>query len=84
MGNKKSSPKTEQSGDSDVNIINTQDFHTELHLDHELKLWVIIFLISLQLAVTVYKVIAKRERKKAARMMARSIAHLNEVVTQKD
>lgn len=83
MGNQKSSPKTEQSDDSDVDIINTKELHTDLHLDHELKLWVVIILISLQFTVTAYKLIAKRERKKEARMMAKSIAHLNEVVVQK-
>lgn len=54
MGNEKSSPKVEQEGDHDLTIINTQEVHTDFHLSHELKLNLILGLLVLQLALTLY------------------------------
>jgi heme/copper-type cytochrome/quinol oxidase subunit 4 len=82
MGNQKSSPKVNQEGDHDLTIINTQEVHTDFHLSHELKLNIILGLLVVQLVLALYKTLVKRERKRATRIAAKSIANLNEVITQ--
>lgn len=84
MGNQKSSPAVKQSGDGEVTIINNQDIHTEFHIGHETKLLIIIAIVSLQLVITIYKFVAKRERRQAAQRMAKSVANLAEVTVQRD
>ncbi|KXJ30248.1 hypothetical protein RP20_CCG002782 [Aedes albopictus] len=79
MGNQKSNPKTEQNGDSDITIINNQDQHTEMLLAHEWKIVVILVIVGLQLAVTLYVLFMKREKRRASKIAARSIAALNQV-----
>lgn len=80
MGNNKSNPETSQSDDADLTIINNQDVHTEFHLGQEQKWWIIIIIVLLQLVVTIHKLVAKMERRKAIRRMAMSMANLSEVV----
>lgn len=82
MGNEKSSPKVTQNGDHDINIINTQEVHTNFHIDHEQKLLIIMILVIIQLSITVYKLLAKREKRKVIRNNARSMANLNEIAVQ--
>lgn len=81
MGNTKSSPENNQDGDLNVNIVNTQEQHTNLHLDHEQKLWLITVIVIIQLALTIYKLITKRARKRAVKSVSRSMANLAEVIT---
>lgn len=82
MGNQKSSPKVSQEGDHDLTIINTQEVHTDFFLSHELKLNIIIGLLILQLVLALYKMLVKREKRRATRIAAKSLANLNEVSTQ--
>ncbi|KXJ30261.1 hypothetical protein RP20_CCG006367 [Aedes albopictus] len=84
MGNQKSSPAIKQSGDGDLTIINNQELHTEFHIGHDEKLLIIIILVSIQLVVMLYKLISKRERRRAANRIAKSMANLTEVTVQKD
>lgn len=71
-------------GDGNTTIINNQEVHTEFLEGHQEKLWIIITRVSLQLAVMLYKYIAKRERRRAANRIAKSMANLTEVTVQKD
>lgn len=84
MGNQKSSPAIKQSGDGDLTIINNQELHTGFHIGHDEKLLIIIILVSIQLVVMLYKLISKRERRRAANRIAKSMANLTEVTVQKD
>lgn len=68
MGNQKSSPSAKNSGDGDNIIMNTQEIHTEMHDAHELKLWIILCLISLQVFYTAFKVMQKHIKRKTMKM----------------
>ena len=69
----------EQNGYSDIAIINTQDLHTEMLMAHEWKITVILIIVGLQLIITVYVLLLKREKRRAAKLAAKSIAAINNV-----
>lgn len=71
-----------QEGDHDLTIINTQEVHTDFHLSHDIKLNIIIGLMALQLVLALYRTIVKRERKRANKIAAKSLANLNEVISK--
>lgn len=55
MGNNKSSPRVETSGNKDTTIINTQEFITELHDAHALKLWIILVVVPTNAVISEHK-----------------------------
>lgn len=80
MGNLKSKV-VNQDDDHDLTIINTQEVHTDFHISHELKLN-IIGLLVLQVLLTLYKLLVKRERKRANKLSVRSVADLKDVLSK--
>lgn len=78
MGNKKSTPSAEIKGDKDTVIINTQEVHSEHHEQHELKLWLILCLVSIQVMYLGYKILQKRIKRKTLQL-AKSLNHLDTV-----
>lgn len=48
MGNEKSSPEVKNTGNHDLTIIDTQEVHTDLHLSHDIKLNIIIGLVTVR------------------------------------
>lgn len=70
----KSNSKTvENSGDPQVIILNQLEAHAEMHVSHEQKLIVIMIVVILQFAMTLYVIYRKHTRKealKAAKSMA--------------
>lgn len=79
MGNKKSTPASEITGDKNIAIINTQEVHTNYHEDHELKLNIILILVAIQLTIVIYKAWQKRLKTKAYRKARNSIATISQV-----
>lgn len=78
MGNKKSTPSAEIKGDKDTVIINTQELHSEHHEQHELKLWLILCLVSIQVMYLGYKILQKRIKRKTLQL-AKSLNQLDTV-----
>lgn len=78
MGNKKSTPSAEIKGDKDTVIINTQELHSEHHEQHELKLWLILCLVSIQVMYLGYKILQKRIKRKTLKL-AKSLNQLDTV-----
>ena len=72
------SRSVETKGDAQVNIINALEAHSEAHDGHELKLWTIIALVALLLAIIVHREYTRRVKKRAI-ITARSMARLDEV-----
>ena len=64
------------SGDAQVNVINTLEGHTVAHDNHELKLWVILVAVIMQLLFLSYKE-HQRAAKKRALKAAISVAKLD-------
>lgn len=78
MGNKKSTPSAEIKGDKDTVIINTQEVHSEHHEQHELKLWLILCLVSIQVMYLGYKILQKMIKRKTLQL-AKSLNQLDTV-----
>lgn len=76
---KPQSKSTSVNGDPQVNIINQLEEHSVLHEDHALKLWILLTLNIIQIAVTVYKWHEKRVRRKAYEKGMKSSEVLNKV-----
>lgn len=55
MGQSQSKSKVERNGDPKVRAINNQLLHTELFENHELLLWLIFGVVTIQLALTMYQ-----------------------------
>ena len=64
------------SGDAQVNVINTLEDHTVAHDSHELKLWIILGAVIAQLLLLLYKE-HQRAAKKRALKAAVSVAKLD-------
>lgn len=73
---KPQSKNVNQNGDPQDTVIQTQEEHSDDHRLQELLLWCILVTVVLQLAITLYKQLKKRE-KKIALNAARSIAALD-------
>jgi hypothetical protein len=71
MGNensKNNAGDVKQIGDQQVTVIENQSVHTEYHVQHDVKLWVIIVMVTILLAAKIAKAIfklCKRQAKKA-------------------
>lgn len=76
---KSQSKDVKNSGDPQVNIINTLESHEELHYDHELKLWILLAINVLQITWTILKYFQKRVQKKAFNQGVKSMDALNKV-----
>lgn len=75
---KNQSKSTNNAGDPQVTVINTQEQHTADHEQQSLLLWLILIVVILQLVIKLYETYKKRE-KRIAMKAARSIASLNVV-----
>lgn len=65
----KSNSKTSQnSGDPQVNIQNQLEVHEEYHQVHEMKLTIILCVVVVQLAVTLYKMYKRYSRAQALKI----------------
>ena len=77
MGSTKS--KTSQiSGDPQVQILNYLETSSEAHVDHDVKLTVILVLVALQLALHIFQ-LYKRYTRTQALKAARSVASVRHV-----
>lgn len=64
MGNDKSK-ESHNSGDPQVQVLNTLEIHAEQHKQHEFKLTIILVIVSVQLLLTMYKLYKEHTRKQA-------------------
>ena len=80
MGNEQSTENN--NGDAQINIVNTLNSHSEKHYNHELKLYLILFVVTLQLILTLYKIYKNFYRRQALKA-AKTVSALNEVITNK-
>lgn len=64
----KSNSKTEQSGDNNINIIEHLEQNENSHENHELKLWIILVVVILQLILVLRKILEKRWKRKGYEM----------------
>lgn len=78
MGNRKSLPSAEITGDKDVTIINTQELHSQFHDEHLVKITIILVIVSVQMLMVAYKIWHKRVRRNAIKKV-QSIADREEV-----
>lgn len=74
MGKTNSKP-VNNSGDPQFLIQNQLETHAEMHESHDLKLTVIMVIVCLQLAITVYVMYKKHSRREALKV-AKSVASL--------
>ena len=75
---KTQSRSAQNTGDAQVNVINTLEAHSGAHVGHELKLWLILSLVVLQTILTSYKYYTKSANKRAMKA-ARSIAGIHNI-----
>lgn len=73
MGLNKS--KVQNTGDPQVQILNQLQLHEEYHSDHDIKLNIIIVLVSIQLIITLYRIYNENAKKRALKA-AKSIANI--------
>ena len=64
--------------DAQVNVYNALEAHSEAHERHELKLWAIIVLLTILLAITLHREYTRCVKKRAI-ITAKSMARLDEV-----
>lgn len=74
MGNNKSK-SPQNSGDPQVQILNQLELHEEYHVQNEIKLNIILALVTVQIVITVYKLYKEHARKQAIKAV-KSIADL--------
>ena len=77
MGSTKSK-STQVSGDPQVQILNHLESNSEAHVDHDVKLTVILVLVAFQLALQVFQ-LYKRYTRTQALKAARSVANVRHV-----
>lgn len=78
MGNSKSKSDVVHNADPQIRIVNNQNYHSELLEQHELLLFYIAAVVTIQLMLTLYAMLKRRERKRAFKL-AKSIENLAEV-----
>lgn len=76
IGNKKTKPSAEVTGDKDVTIINNQKIHSEYPDEHAMKLSIILVIVCIQLLIVTYEIWHKRVQKKTLNKV-KSIADVN-------
>lgn len=72
------SKETEVTGDSQVQVINKLEVHEGLHQQHEMKLTVILIIVSIHFVITIYKLYKEHTRSLAFKA-AKSIADLEKI-----
>ena len=65
-------------GDAQVNVYNALKAHSEAHEGHEVKLWLILGLVALQVVFVIYKQYVKSANRRAIKA-ARSLAGINNI-----
>ena len=65
-----------QSGETNIEISEHLEQNTDSHSAHEIKLWVIIFLLIVQMLLTAYKIL-KRKWKRQGFDQAKQLSTLN-------
>ena len=73
---KTQSKSSEQKGDTNIEISEHIEQNTLFHDAHETKLWIIIVLISIQLAITIHSIL-KRKWKRQGFEKARTLSTQN-------
>lgn len=82
MGKTQSKSHVEHKNDPQIRIINNQSTHTELIENLEVYLMVILVLVAIQLALTMYQTFKRYTNSKAIKK-AKSMVALNEITVQK-
>lgn len=77
MGKSPSKVKTDLTDDKDVTVIVNQEIHSEYHEGHEWKLIIILAVVVLQFAFTLYRWHSKRVAKRAFLRARSSLAVLD-------
>ena len=72
------SRNVENTGDAQVNIFNALETHSDAHAGHEVKLYTIIALLGILLAIILHREYTRRVKKRAI-ITAKSMARLDEV-----
>ena len=80
MGNEQSS-ENNNVGDTQINILNKLENHSSKHDDHEIKLYIILIIVILQLSLTVYRIYKKFSKNQALKA-AKTITKLEEIRIQ--
>ena len=76
MGNSESKDQdVKQIGDQQVTVIENQEVHTEMHGQHEWKLWLIV---GLQIFMVIMMLI-KTAKKKCKKELAKSMANIHNI-----
>ena len=65
-----------QSGETNIEITEHLEQNTDSHSAHEIKLWIIIFLLIVQMLLTAYKIL-KRKWKRQGFEHAKQLSTLN-------
>lgn len=78
MGKSNSKSTVNHNSDPQVRIINTQETHSEVLDHHEFLIVMILIVVVVQLALTLYSLLQRRERKRALKF-AKSMNNIAEV-----
>lgn len=78
MGKANSKSTVNHNEDPQIRVINTQEYHGEILDHHGFLLYVILVVVVAQLLLTLYKLLVRKERKKALKL-AKSLDKLAEV-----
>ena len=70
------SKKKHQAGDTNIEITEHLEQNSDSHNSHEIKLWIIISLLSMQLLLTIHKIL-KRKWKRQGFEQAKQLSTLN-------
>ena len=75
---KSASKNIQSSGDTNVQIINSLENHSQFHEDHDIKLWIILALVVFLVLTKVYQILRDHNKKQTLKL-ARSVATLQQV-----
>lgn len=82
MGSEESKAQVQHNGDSHIEFVNTQLEHTTKLDANSLMLWIILAVVALQLAITMWLEVHRHIRKNVAKK-ASKLVKLAEVIHQK-
>lgn len=75
---KQQSKSASSTGDSNVNIVNILEHHDMLHEEHAIKLWIILAINLLQLAIKLFKWYHNKTQQKAFKKGCKSMENLDQ------
>lgn len=78
MGKTNSKSAVTHNADPQIRIVNNQELHGEILENSEVLIYVILVLVVIHLSITLYKILMKKERRRALRY-AKSIEELPKV-----